>query len=179
MAGRKASQKLHALARASTYMSREKTRIIKRAFVMSQFSYFPLIWMFHARGVNIRIKPIYKRSLRIAYQDRTSSFEELLSTNNSVSIHQQNLQLLVTEIYRTEMNLNPSFIEQSFAEGEIHYNLTVINSIYAHKPRTTAYGLENTSFLGSNLWQDLPFYIKKFQSVEDFKKFLYATVDYI
>ena len=35
----KASQKLHALARASTYMPKEKTRTVMRAFVMSKFSY--------------------------------------------------------------------------------------------------------------------------------------------
>ena len=39
----KASQKLHALARASLYMSKEKTRIVMRAFVISQFSHCPLI----------------------------------------------------------------------------------------------------------------------------------------
>ena len=52
---RKASQKLHALARASTYMSKEKTRMVMRAFIMSQFSYCPLIWMFHDRRVNTKI----------------------------------------------------------------------------------------------------------------------------
>ena len=86
----KASQKLHALARASTYMPKEKTRMVMRAFKMSQFSYCPLIWMFHDRRVNAKINHIHERALRIAYQDRTSSFEELLITDNSVSIHQRN-----------------------------------------------------------------------------------------
>ena len=39
----KASQKLHALARASMYMPKEKTNKVMRAFVISQFSYCPLI----------------------------------------------------------------------------------------------------------------------------------------
>ena len=47
---------------------------------------------------------------------------------------------------------------------------TVINSVYARKPRTTAYGLETISFLGQNLWRDLPLHIKKSQSVKHFKK---------
>ena len=95
----KASQKLHALARASMYMPKEKTRIVMRAFVISQFSYCPLIWMFHDRGVNSKINHIHERALRIVYQDFTSSFAKLLINDNSVSIHQRNLQLLVTEIY--------------------------------------------------------------------------------
>ena len=54
-----------------------------RAFIMSQFSYCPLIWMFHDRRVNTKINYIHERALRIAYQDRTSTFEELLITDNS------------------------------------------------------------------------------------------------
>ena len=164
----KASQKLHALARASTYMPKEKTRMVMRAFIMSQFSYCPLIWMFHDIRVNAKINLIHERALRIAYQDRTSSFEELLITDNSVSIHQRNLQLLVTEIYRTRMNLNPPFMKEIFAEREIHYNLRVTSNIYARKPRTTA--LENVSFLGQNLWRDLPLHLKESPTVKHFKK---------
>ena len=87
----KASQKLHALARASAYMPKEKTRTVMRAFIMSQFSYCPLMWMFHDRGVNTEINYIHERALRKAYHNRTSSFEGLLITDHSVSIHQQNL----------------------------------------------------------------------------------------
>ena len=52
--------------------------------------------MFRDRGVNSKINHIHERALRIAYQDFTSSFAELLINDNSVSIHQRNLQLLVT-----------------------------------------------------------------------------------
>ena len=157
----RASQKLHALAKASLYMPKEKTRMVMRAFIMSQFSYCLLIWMFHDRRVNANTNNIHERPLRIAYQDRTSSFEELLITDNSVSIHQRNLQLLVTKIYRTMMNLNPPFMKEIFVEREMHYNLRVTNNIYARKPRTTAYGLENVSFLVQNLWRDVPLHKKE------------------
>ena len=89
------------------YMPKETTKIVIRAFVTSQFSCCPLIWMFHGKGVNSKINHIDERALRIAYQDFTSSFAELLINNHSVSIHQRKLQLLVTEIYRTKMNINP------------------------------------------------------------------------
>ena len=43
---KKAGQKLHALARISSYMNVQKLRIMMNTFVKSQFSYCPLIWMF-------------------------------------------------------------------------------------------------------------------------------------
>ena len=68
------------------------------------------------------------------------------------------------------MNLNPSFTKEIFVEREIHYNLRVMNSVYARKPRTTIYGLESISFLGQNLWREFPWHIKKSQSVKRFKR---------
>ena len=70
------------------------------------------------------------------------------------------------------MNINPPFMKEIFVEREIHYNLRVFNSVYACKPRTTAYGLETVSFLGQNPWRDLPLHIKKSQSVKRFKKYI-------
>ena len=118
---------------------KEKNRMVMRALILSQFSYWPLIWMFHDRRVNTIINYIHHR---------TSSFEEQFITDNSVSIHQRNLQLLVSEVYRTRMNLNPPFMKEIFVEREMHYNLRVTNNIYARRPRTAAYGLENVSFHG-------------------------------
>ena len=76
----------------------------------------------------------------------------------------------ITLYYRTKMNINPSFMKEIFVEREIHYNIRVMNSVYARKPKTTAYGLETISFLGQNLWRDLPLHIKKSQFLKRFKK---------
>ena len=41
-------------------------RVMMNAFIVSQFSYCPLVWMFHDRSVNKKINKIHERSLRIA-----------------------------------------------------------------------------------------------------------------
>ena len=46
---KKASKKLHALARIAKYMDINKRRMLMKAFVSFQFSYCPLIWTFHSR----------------------------------------------------------------------------------------------------------------------------------
>ena len=48
-------------------------------------------------------------------------------------------------------------MKEMFAERKINCNLRVTNNVYAHKPRTTAYGLENISSLGKNLRKDIAF----------------------
>ena len=94
----KASQKLYALARVSNYMDTEKLKLIMRSFIMSHFSYCPLIWIFRDRFTNSGINKIHERALRIVYRDTESSFDELLAKDYSVPVHQRNLQLLMIEI---------------------------------------------------------------------------------
>ena len=88
---KKASAKLHALARVSNYMKIDKLRVLMKAFIESQFGYCPLIWMFHSRKLNNLINRIHERALRIVYKDHNSTFQELLNKDNSVSIHHRNL----------------------------------------------------------------------------------------
>ena len=40
---KKGNQKLHTLARCAKYMSTEKRRTFLKAFVVSQFNYYPLV----------------------------------------------------------------------------------------------------------------------------------------
>ena len=56
----KASQKLRALLRLYNFMSLEKPKLIMKAFVNSQFGYYPLIWMFHIRTLNNKINKIHE-----------------------------------------------------------------------------------------------------------------------
>ena len=75
---KKANQKFHALARLSIYIDKDKLRLIMKAFITSQFSYCPLVWMFHSRGLNKRINKIHEKSLRLVYNDNISSFVSFL-----------------------------------------------------------------------------------------------------
>ena len=101
---KKANKKYHALARLCNYMDTKKRRVLMKAFITSQFSYCPLVWMFHSRTLNNRINKIHERALRLVYKNETFlSFDDLLKRDRSVSIHQKNLQILATEIYKTKM----------------------------------------------------------------------------
>ena len=85
---KKASRKLHALSRISKFMNYKKRRLVMRSFISSQFGYCPLVWMFHSRRLNNRINSIHERSLRLVYDDKVFSFEELLIKDNSFTIHE-------------------------------------------------------------------------------------------
>ena len=109
---KKASQKLRALARISNYIDLNKHRDLKRAFITSQFSYCPLIWMFRSRNLNNKINRIHERALRLAYQNNLS-FSKLLDLDNSVIVQQKNL-ILVTKIYKVKNGIAPEIMKDIF-----------------------------------------------------------------
>ena len=66
---KKASQKLNALARIAPYICLEKRKPVMKAYIISQFGYCLLIWMFHSRGLNNKINYLHEWALRITYGD--------------------------------------------------------------------------------------------------------------
>ena len=86
---KKASQKLHALARIVNCMDLPKRKVLMKAFITSQFSYWPLIWILHSRTLNSRINNIHERALRLTYKDNKSSLKQLSEKNHSVTVHKK------------------------------------------------------------------------------------------
>ena len=111
---KKASNKLYALARISPYLNDHKRKMLMRSFVISQFNYCPIIWMYCQRKSNNLINRIHERALRIAYSDYVSDCNTLLAKDDSVTIHERNIQALILEIYKTISGLNPSFMTNIF-----------------------------------------------------------------
>ena len=96
--------------------------------------------------------------------------QELLSKSDLVSVHQRNLQLPLTEIYKTVHKLNPTFMTQVFEEKNVPYNFRENNSLALLKVKTSSYGIGTISYIGKKLWQALPNEIKESQSLEIFKQ---------
>ena len=87
---KKAGKKLHALTRVFKYMNISQRKLIANAFIMSQFSYCPLIWMFHNRATEHIINRIHERTFRLIYPSQHQlPFKELLEKNKTVSIHRE------------------------------------------------------------------------------------------
>ena len=66
---KKANEKLLPRTRTSIYVEPEKLKLLIKIFVIFQFSYCLLIWMFHDRNLSNRINKIHERALRITYKD--------------------------------------------------------------------------------------------------------------
>ena len=150
-------------------MDQKKLRNLMRAFITSQFQYCPLIWMFHSRQLNQKINKIQERALRITYKDTESTFSELLQKDCAVTIHTKNLQILMTEMYKTKNGLNPSSMQEIFRENTTQYNLRNNNEFTQPRVRSVSNGTEIVRFKGPQLWQTLPLTIRNSENLCQFK----------
>ena len=80
--------------------------------------------MFHSRKLNSQVNKLHERVLRIVFQDYASSFTQLLEKDNLTTIHNRNIQLLATDLFKVKNGLSPPFMDEIFMENaQYHYNL--------------------------------------------------------
>ena len=168
---KQASNKLYALARISHYLNEHKRKILMKSFIISQFNYCPIIWMYCQRKSNNLINRIHERALRIAYNDYLSDFKVLLEKDNSVTIHQRNIQALTLEVYKTLNDLNPGFMKEIFYLKQHDYPTRNQQIVYPN-PRTVSYGLETFGYKASQLWSNIPNEIQQATDVPTFKNYI-------
>ena len=70
--------------------------------------------MFPSRKLDNKINRLHKRCCRLIYSDRISLYEGLLEKDNSVPIHQKNLQKLAIEMFKTYTGIAPQIINAVF-----------------------------------------------------------------
>ena len=146
-------------------MNSSKKRIIMEAFITSHFSYCPLVWMFHSRELNYKINRVHERSLRLVYSGKTSTFQELLDKDKSVSVRDKNIQLLATEICKTVNGLAPTILNSIFEIKEFRNKINFKSSNF----NSVRYGIDSLTYLGPKIWNIAPEDLKKSESLNVFE----------
>ena len=73
---------------------------------------------------------LHKRGLRLIYCDHSSNFQELLQRDNSVTIHQKNIQALAIMMYKVVNNIAPAIVSELFSFSNVNYNLRSSSQFY-------------------------------------------------
>ena len=145
------------------------------AFFTSQFSYCPLIWMCHNHLNNGKINRLHERCLRIIYNDKQSSFDELLNKDSSVSIHIRNLQKLAIEMFKFYKGLSPPIMDNVFRlRTDNPYNLRQASEFSRPIIKTVYHGSESISYLVPKIWDMLPENLRNMENLGFIKCKVYS-----
>ena len=165
---KKAGAKVTALARMIKVVTMDQKKTLMNAFIESQFSHCPLVWMFcPSRKLNNRINHIQERGLRIVYNDYTSTFSDLLAKNGSVTVHHRNIQLVAILMFKVKNSLCPEIIRDLF---NLNTNPNVKKTFFIPHVKTELMGKLSLSYFGPVVWETmLPNEFKDIEQLEKFK----------
>ena len=79
--------------------------------------------MFSSRRSNNLINKVHERLLRLITNDESSSFKTLLQNINDITVHQRNLQILMTEVYKIIQGEAPAIMKNLFILRENIHNI--------------------------------------------------------
>ena len=97
-----------------------------------------------------------KKVLRITYNYQLTDFKSLLSNHNEITIHQRNLQVLMTELYKIMNHIALRIMSSLFQICENIYNMRYFKVLSDESRRTVNYGLETKCYRAPFLWTILP-----------------------
>ena len=151
-----AHNRLPALARILKFIYFEQAKRLSEAYLMSTFTYCPLIWMYCSKTANNLINKIHKRSLRVIYEMEDANFEDLLIKDSSWSIHENNTHTLLIEIYKSLNHVSIPIMQKFFEIKVTPYSHRNNNILRLPKTKTLQYGTEALCFKGSIIWNKVP-----------------------
>ena len=104
--------------------------------------------MFHNRTLNNRINRIHERALKIVNRDRTS---KLLQKGNAVTVHQKNIEVLATEVYKGKTGPAQQLVTTISPLRTQACNLRYFYEFKFENIKTVHCGTESLSFLGPKI----------------------------
>ena len=126
--------------------------------------------MFHNLGKNTKINRIHERYLRIIYNDKKSTFYELLEQDGFVSTHKRNLRFLACEMSKLKRGMAPELIKELTLPNRQHrYELRNNPDFAVPIVKFVHKGLESFSYSGPKFWELLLFKIKETETLLQFK----------
>ena len=88
-------------------------------------------------------------------------------------MHQKNLQVFVTEIYKVKNGIAPDIMNDIFELQNPSYNLrSSCNQFTRENVKTVHYGIQSVRYLDPNVWKLVPNNIKYSNSLGKFKKLI-------
>ena len=114
--------------------------------IKSQFNYCSLVWMFCSSQSKNLINKVHERGLRLTYRDETKDFQQILREQNKITIHQRNLQVFMTEVYKILNGISPPIKNSLFQFRCNTINIRNSQEIYTKNRRTVRYGTETVTY---------------------------------
>ena len=170
---KRASRQINALRRISKFLNVEGRLKVYKSFISANFSYCPVIWLFCGKTNSNKLEKLQERALRSVYNDRASSYDELLSRSDMLCLSVFRLRFLAIEVYKCVKHENAEYLDELIVKKSTMYNLRDTDLLKQPRFKTFKFGYRSFAYYGAKLWNSLPLEIKGSVNLRIFKNKLY------
>ena len=142
--------------------------LLINSFIKCHFSYCLLIWTFFNRKSMKKVNKIQESYLCLMTNNYKLSYEELLDLTNEISLHQQCLNSLMTEVYKCLKGLSPDILNDVLAVSKKWYNTWLYHLFVTDQPKTDRYGQNSVTYRAKQVWKLLSNEIKNSANLDSF-----------
>ena len=169
----KAERQLNVLQRLKGSLDQDSRMAIYKSFIMYNFNYCPLMWMFTSKTSLSKLENIQKRALRFVLDDYQSGYADLLQNANNVpGIKIMLLRYIAIEVFKCINEINPAYLNAMFIRKDCPYALRDGSILMRPKVNLTHYGLKSFRSYGAKIWNHLPVSYKDRTSLNEFQKMI-------
>ena len=169
---KKASKQLNVLKRFSNILGQTQKLRIFQSFIISNFNYCPVIWNFCSKAKAKLIEKMQERGLRYVYNDKHSSYQDLLKMSKRQTMYNYRLKKIAVYVYKCINKKSPVYLHDKFLVKNMPYSMRSDVILLQPKVNTVSYGLLSFQYHGAKIWNALPEKLKSCKSLNKFKKLL-------
>ncbi len=169
---KKAGKQVNAMSRLSNVLGKDSKLSILKSFVLSNFNYCPLVYHICGKGNSLKMERLLERGLRIVSNDFSSPIESLMNEAGVCTLFCSRVKLLAEHVFKVTNNLSPQVQSDFYVVKNVPYNFRNETIMVQPKFYTKTYGFNSVSYLGAKLWNLLPNFCRKLDTVQHFKQFL-------
>ena len=126
------------------------------------------MWINRNKTDLAKLEKVQERAVRLIYNDKASSYDDLLQRAVVPSVLTRWKRALATEVFKAVQGISPSYIQTLFKQKDVPYAFRNKTILIQPKCTTTKHGLNSITYQGARLWNTLPEHIKNAKSVRVF-----------
>ena len=146
------------------------------AFILPHLQYCSTVWHFCSPRNCDKLESLNKRALRIVFNDKVSSYQQLLHKSEGSTLYNRLIQNMLITIYKC-LNCNsfPKYLKNMFTLRQSEYSFRRTNILSLCEPVTSTYGLNSFRYFASKNWNSLPNNVRSESTLSGFRSNISKT----
>ena len=156
----KAARQTNELRRIVKYIPNECRLNIYQAFISSNFNYCDIVWYFCSNRSTYKIEKVNKNALRVTLHNYTSSYSDMLEVVKRPTLYISRIKYIAIEALKSVEGLNPKYMRSLFSFSTTPNSTPGGSKLVQPKVNTISFGINNFTYQGSKIWNNLPQCVK-------------------